>query len=79
MELINRQKIAGLSLSEACIQQERLNSRLAVTDSKLRRAASVPSATQRARREGLLRKNKRYLEELSMALSEHIEELIIIS
>lgn len=77
MTIPNKKEIAALSLSEACIQQERMNSRLAVADSRLRMAASVPSATQRARRERLLRKNKRYLEELSMALSEHIEELII--
>ena len=70
MELISRQEIAGLSLSEACIQQERLNSRLAVADSKLRKVRSE-------RREQLLREDKQNLEELYMALSEHIEELII--
>lgn len=86
MVLLNAQEIAGLTLQEACIYQERMNSRLAIADRKLRKVSecikdqerrNTPHRTYRKSREKLLRENKKQLEELYLILSDHIEELTL--
>ena len=84
MVLLNAQEIAGLTLQEAYIYQERMNSRLAIADCKLRKVSEcikdrekrrTPHRTFRKDREKLLRENKKHLEELYLILTDHIEEL----
>ena len=84
MVLLNAQEIAGLTLQEAYIYQERMNTRLAIADSKLRKVSerikdqerhNTPHRTYRADRVKLLREDKKHLEELYLLLSDHIEEL----
>lgn len=101
MLTIRKQEIASLTLQQACSIQERLNSEMAIADSKLRMVIDrndkqfrkdYPCAVgtdyeaeakkswyahrpYTAGTEESLRRDKKYLEELSALLSDHIEEL----
>lgn len=101
MLTLRKQEVAGLTLQQAYAHQERLNSEMAVAQTRLRKAVERNDAQFRkdypcavgtnheaeakkswyahrpytAGTEESLRRDKRYLEELSALLSDHIEEL----
>ena len=69
--MIRMNEIASLTLVQACSYQEKLNSEMAIADYNLRNlmASNLDSNKQ------VLLSKKKELEELALALSDHIEEL----